>query len=217
MATHSRVLAWRIPGMGEPGGLLSMGSHRVGHWSDLAAVAAALMQSLGSRLILPHASIHLPPTHPRKFRNCQLSSPVPSFALRGKKKLSSLVLENGQGLAGFGRRMKGRTLLGWATKQKTVEKGEGWERERMDGSSKRSQGWMRDSRPGGMQEKWGLDLRSVAGGSCSSGDRSKVWSSLHTLVWILNCTSVNVVPSRTKKFQCTTNLRAKGTVPLGFY
>ena len=40
MATHSSVLAWRIPGMGEPGGLLSMGSHRVGHdWSDLAAAA----------------------------------------------------------------------------------------------------------------------------------------------------------------------------------
>ena len=38
MATHSSVLAWRIPGMGEAGGLLSMGSHRVGHdWSDLAA------------------------------------------------------------------------------------------------------------------------------------------------------------------------------------
>ena len=38
MATHSCVLAWRIPGTGEPGGLLSMGSHRVGHdWSDLAA------------------------------------------------------------------------------------------------------------------------------------------------------------------------------------
>ena len=36
-ATHSSVLAWRIPGTGEPGGLLSMGSHRVGHdWSDLA-------------------------------------------------------------------------------------------------------------------------------------------------------------------------------------
>ena len=35
MATHSRVLAWRIPGTGEPGGLLSMGSHRVGHdWRD---------------------------------------------------------------------------------------------------------------------------------------------------------------------------------------
>ena len=41
MATHSSVLAWRIPGMGEPGGLSSMGSHRVGHnWSDLAAAAA---------------------------------------------------------------------------------------------------------------------------------------------------------------------------------
>ena len=40
MATHSNVLAWRIPGTGEPGGLPSMGSHRVGHdWSDLAAVA----------------------------------------------------------------------------------------------------------------------------------------------------------------------------------
>ena len=31
MATHSSVLAWRIPGTGESGGLLSMGSHRVGH------------------------------------------------------------------------------------------------------------------------------------------------------------------------------------------
>ena len=31
MATHSSVLAWRIPGAAEPGGLLSMGSHRVGH------------------------------------------------------------------------------------------------------------------------------------------------------------------------------------------
>ena len=42
MATHSSVLAWRIPGMGEPGGLPSMGSHRVRHdWSDLAAAAAA--------------------------------------------------------------------------------------------------------------------------------------------------------------------------------
>ena len=37
MATHSSVLPWRIPGTGEPGGLQSMGSHRVGHdWSNLA-------------------------------------------------------------------------------------------------------------------------------------------------------------------------------------
>ena len=41
METHSSVLAWRIPGTGEPGGLPSMGSHRVGHdWSDLAAAVA---------------------------------------------------------------------------------------------------------------------------------------------------------------------------------
>ena len=40
MAPHSSVLAWRIPGMGEPGGLPSMGSHRVGHdLNDLAAAA----------------------------------------------------------------------------------------------------------------------------------------------------------------------------------
>ena len=41
MAPHSSVLAWRIPGTTEPGGLLSMGSHRVGHdLSDLATAAA---------------------------------------------------------------------------------------------------------------------------------------------------------------------------------
>ena len=43
MATHSSVFAWRIPGMEEPGGLQSMGSHRVGHdSSNLAAAAAAV-------------------------------------------------------------------------------------------------------------------------------------------------------------------------------
>ena len=47
MATHSSVLAWRIPGMGELGGRLSMGSHRVGHdWSDLAAAAASLFLNI---------------------------------------------------------------------------------------------------------------------------------------------------------------------------
>ena len=40
MATHTSELAWRIPGTAEPGGLPSLGSHRVGHnWSDLAAAA----------------------------------------------------------------------------------------------------------------------------------------------------------------------------------
>ena len=43
MATHSSVIAWRIPGTGEPGGLPSMGWHRVGHdWCDLAAVASKI-------------------------------------------------------------------------------------------------------------------------------------------------------------------------------
>ena len=47
IATHSSIVAWRIPGMGEPGGLPSMGSHRVGHdWSDLAAAASAYLRLL---------------------------------------------------------------------------------------------------------------------------------------------------------------------------
>ena len=53
MATHSSVLALRIPGMGEPGGLPSMGSHRVRHdRSDLAAAAA------GKRHLLYHHLFH---------------------------------------------------------------------------------------------------------------------------------------------------------------
>ena len=71
MATHSSILAWRIPGTGEPGGLPSMGSHRVGHeWSDLAAAAAA--QSPGacsnscplSQWCHPTISSYVPPSPP---------------------------------------------------------------------------------------------------------------------------------------------------------
>ena len=55
MATHSSVLAWRIPRTGEPGGLPSMGSHRVRHdWSDLAAAAAAVLCSVPFHFILLH-------------------------------------------------------------------------------------------------------------------------------------------------------------------
>ena len=44
MATHSSVLAWRIPGTGEPSELPSLGSHKVGHdWSDLAAAAVDMI------------------------------------------------------------------------------------------------------------------------------------------------------------------------------
>ena len=53
MATHSSILAWRVPGTEEPGGLLSMGLHRVGHdWSDLTA---AVIQKHGGRLGLRSA------------------------------------------------------------------------------------------------------------------------------------------------------------------
>ena len=57
MATHSRIVAWRIPGTGEDGGLPSMGLHRVGQdRSDLAAAAAAecfltLYTKINSKLI----------------------------------------------------------------------------------------------------------------------------------------------------------------------
>ena len=48
IATHSSVLAWRIPGTAGPGGLPSMGLHRVGHdWSDLAVAAAAWLLNSG--------------------------------------------------------------------------------------------------------------------------------------------------------------------------
>ena len=44
MATHCSILAWRIPGAGEPGGLPSTGLHKVGHdWSNLAAAAVCLL------------------------------------------------------------------------------------------------------------------------------------------------------------------------------
>ena len=50
MASHSSILAWRIPGPEEPGGLLSMGSHRVGHdGSDLAAAAATEAEDIKKR------------------------------------------------------------------------------------------------------------------------------------------------------------------------
>ena len=76
MATHSNILAWRIPGMGEPGGLRSMGSHRVGHdWSDLAAAAVTsvvwfllpqphpkMYQPLFPRLSVPQLLTFQPPT-----------------------------------------------------------------------------------------------------------------------------------------------------------
>ena len=60
MATHSSVLARRIPGTGEPGGLPSMGSHRVGHdWTDLAAVAVRGQRGLYRFLASAAVSVQL--------------------------------------------------------------------------------------------------------------------------------------------------------------
>ena len=62
MATHSSTLAWRIPGTGEPGWLLSMGSHRVRHdWGDLAAAAAAA--AAYPALLFPSKTKLLPSVH----------------------------------------------------------------------------------------------------------------------------------------------------------
>ena len=64
MATHSSVLAWRIPRMGEPGGLPSMGLHRVGHdWSNLAAAASIrwhLIARKQNNSIYPYRRFKLP-------------------------------------------------------------------------------------------------------------------------------------------------------------
>ena len=67
MATHSSVLAWRIPGTGQPSGLPSMGSHIAGHvWGDLAAVAAATtasstLSSVGQHWRTEHYVVWLAP------------------------------------------------------------------------------------------------------------------------------------------------------------
>ena len=75
MATHSSVLAWRIPGTGELGGLPSMGSHRVRHdWSDLAAAAAAASHLGALVMLVPSACSFF-------FSGCPNHSPPSSWNL----------------------------------------------------------------------------------------------------------------------------------------
>ena len=88
MATHSSVLAWRIPGMGEPSGLPSMGSHRVGHnWSNLAA--AAISFGVNAKILMISYKTTLSgsaPNSPSPFPfNLQLhfSLPIIYTSLRG--------------------------------------------------------------------------------------------------------------------------------------
>ena len=80
--THSSVLAWRIPGTEEPGGLPPMGSHRVGHdWSDLAAAAAAgsSVHGVPQARILEWVAISFKPN--KHFK--KLTNEMTSGALKG--------------------------------------------------------------------------------------------------------------------------------------
>ena len=93
MATHSSVLAWSIPGTGAPGGLPSMGSHRVGHdWSDLAAATVCLYSTCyycNWTLIGVFPCLMLPPNSTLSFRKMHLISwklvKNPEFCLSIKK------------------------------------------------------------------------------------------------------------------------------------
>ena len=76
MATHSSVLAWRIPGAGKSGGLPSMGSHRVRHdWSNLAAAAAAAPVLQVDSLPLSHQG------SPRECKSISKYASVPGESL----------------------------------------------------------------------------------------------------------------------------------------
>ena len=61
MATHSSVLAWRIPGMGEPGGLPSLGSHRVGHDKRLSSSSKGQLSQFSSVQSLSRVSLFATP------------------------------------------------------------------------------------------------------------------------------------------------------------
>ena len=89
MATHSSILAWRIPGTEEPSGLPSMGSYRVGHdWSDIAAAAAeCIMQNAG--LDESQAGIKLPG---RNINNLTYADDT-TWMAESKEELKSLLMK----------------------------------------------------------------------------------------------------------------------------
>ena len=103
---HSGVLAWRIPGMGEPGGLLSMGSHRVRHdWSNLAAAAAAEPQHARPPCPTPTPGIHPNPCPLTRWCHSTISSSVvpfsscpQSFPVSGSFQMSQLFAPGGQSI-----------------------------------------------------------------------------------------------------------------------
>ena len=87
MATHSSVLAWRIPGMAEPCGLPSMGSHRVGHdGSDLAAAAASVQFSS----VQSSCSVMFDSLRPHESQHARPPCPSPTPGVHSDSRLSSL-------------------------------------------------------------------------------------------------------------------------------
>ena len=125
MATHSSVLAWRIPGTGEPGGLPAMGLHRVGHnWSDLAA-AAAVAYIFGGRFCFEIIFNMRVPWTARRSNQSILKEISPGISLEGlmlKLKLQYFghlmrridSLEKTLMLGGIGgRRRRGRQGIRW--------------------------------------------------------------------------------------------------------
>ena len=100
IATHSSVLAWRIPGTGEPGGLPSMGSHRVGYdWSDLAAAAAAVWRSMRLKncrepilreALTSYTSVSFTSRSPIRFSQWILENNLLMFPVGGGGKVDTL-------------------------------------------------------------------------------------------------------------------------------
>ena len=103
MATHSSILAWRIPWTEEPGGLLSMGSHRVGHnWSDSACLHALEKEMathssvLAWRIPWTEESGGLPSVGSHRVRHDwgDLAAPAAAAELINKGVIVSGVLQN---------------------------------------------------------------------------------------------------------------------------
>ena len=85
MAAHSSVLAWRIPGTGEPGELPSMGSHRVRHdWSDLAAAAIEERKEVTFYDYCKHSNTE---------KNCEKHQCFQRYSKRKRKKTERLPLK----------------------------------------------------------------------------------------------------------------------------
>ena len=84
MATHSSVLAQRTPGMREPGGLPSMGLHRVGHdSSNLAAAAAMQEMHAGDASLIPRSGQSLEELHGNPLQYSCLGNPMDRGAWQG--------------------------------------------------------------------------------------------------------------------------------------